>query len=222
MKLLQKSQIAVILVINMSCSFSQRYVDPRTFFMSTKADYYNKTLDSFGIIGHFGLDSLGIIVNDNRYWELKNTLSNFFTLKGMLRSQGDTIFILTQDSRKDRKSGYCEEQVLFICNEIAINKSWAVDYSCNAPMVNGDSILLSRIDFDKDLNDTLYTFNLKSFLKSTRDNINMNFTTNRTKITLSKKIGFIQFTFISTYNKTCLNIYPKFERLDSNSLKPEY
>lgn len=214
--------VGVVLLINLSCKVYQKDINPRPFFMMTKPDYYSKSLDSLGIIGHFGLDSISAIINNNHYWELRNSMSNFFTLKGMLRNQADTVYILTQNNKKDVKSSYCNEQILFICNKNALNKTWAVDYSCNAPIVNGDSIHLSRIDFDKELNDTLYTFHLESFLKSTKDNKNMKFVTNRTIITLSKKIGFIRFTFVSIYNKTILSIYPKFERLDNNLLKPTY
>ena len=129
--------------------------------------------------------------------------------------------------------------VLFIFNNSAHNKIWAVDYSCNGPYVGGDSVSLSRIYFDQALNDTLYVFNLKSFLKSTHNNKDQKLFLNRTIITVSKSIGFIQFNFVSMYNRIRLNlkfyiypnfsrldtnisIYPNFSRLDSNSLMPNY
>ena len=221
LNLIKSLVIGNLLFINLSCNINKQHLSPRPFFTMTKSSYYDRSLDSMEIIGHFGLDSISTKINNTNYWEFRNSKNGFFNLHGMLRIQSDTVFILAKYIEKN-KIQYCKEQVLFIFNNSAHNKIWAVDYSCNGPYVGGDSVSLSRIYFDQALNDTLYVFNLKSFLKSTHNNKDQKLFLNRTIITVSKSIGFIQFNFVSMYNRIRLNIYPNFSRLDSNSLMPNY
>lgn len=193
----------------------------RPFFTLTKADYYDSTLDSMGIIGHFGIDSVSKIVRGKKYWEFRNSRYGSFNLAGMLRFQQDTVFILTP-VKNSYDSGTCEEQVLFIFDPSAVGKRWAVDYSCKSSIIRGDSVLLYTFYFDDDTGDTLYDFHLKSyFVQKGREGF-VHLPEYYTILTASRNLGLIRLTFLSRYGRTSLGIYPEFGRMDTNHLTPNY
>ena len=189
----------------------------RIFFINTKANYYDKSLDSLSILGNFGIDSVGEKIQGTYYWRIKSENSGFLHLNGMVRYDDDKIKIKTYSSIGNKKS-YGQDQVLFSFKKADLGLSWRVFYTNNTALMIGDSIIFKDIFYDYKLKDTLYCYIFSTFFMSlkTQKVLPENYIS---IIKISRTKGFIEMAFSNKIDTTVVNFYPKFSRLDSNYFK---
>jgi hypothetical protein len=217
---LQKSNRIFILLftylaISLSYSCNQKNAsERREFFRETKESYYDKSLDSLGLLGSFGISSSDTLIESKKYWKINNTKPNFLLIQGFLRYDNGIVYLKPLVGHSNIQS-VCEDQALFSFEKDEVGKKKPVFYICNAPLILADSVELQTKIIDSKSEDTLYTYILKSFfLSNTTKDVEPLF--NTTLVTVSRDKGIIDCTFTTGIDSIKVRFYPSFSRLDSN------